>query len=667
MTLSSGSMPEYIFLDGKKHYETGNVKSAEEAWSNLSRDALYGPVSYILLSRAYRKLENLDKAESLLKELLKKHPACAYISSAKQTLVEVLCEEGRSEAVPILMNMLDKASEKDKPSVTFRLAALERRLGNDARAASYYRDLFINYPASVEGLKAADDLASLVVQGKVTRASFSESEQLLRAEKLFTRGRFDLAVNAYEALLKTKPSDVTLMLKLARCMYKDRRNQSAIIILKDILKADNPENVRMEALYLLSLVYWRLDNGKEFESTNKTIMEKGPLRTKRKALFNQGSHHFERGRFAEAQTCFDRLLKMGPDSKTRVALRWKIAWIKYFNQQYKEAADSFQEVRLILPVGKIQNASKYWQARSLIQLNRLKEAEPILKQIIVSDPMGYYGFESADLLRSMKSLPDKNVSARNGFPDVTVSAAENSNVRIAHARKLMEIGLHEFALVNFESLSKSEKTSPAIAFLTAKASYGAHQYQAAHDILAGVFGPFMENPPVDAPSDFLEMAFPRVHFAETTRNAAKHSVDPNLVWAVIRQESRYDPLAVSPAGALGLMQVTPGAAGIGTRGAKIAPSAIANILEPKQNLAIGIRILAKNFHAFGGKLVPAVASYNADIRKVREWVNRNGKMKQDEFIENIPFQETRTYVKKVLAGYRAYSVLHRKKDLAGLW
>jgi soluble lytic murein transglycosylase len=115
------------------------------------------------------------------------------------------------------------------------------------------------------------------------------------------------------------------------------------------------------------------------------------------------------------------------------------------------------------------------------------------------------------------------------------------------------------------------------------------------------------------------------------------------------------------------MQVTPGAAGIGTRGAKIAPSAIANILEPKQNLAIGIRILAKNFHAFGGKLVPAVASYNADIRKVREWVNRNGKMKQDEFIENIPFQETRTYVKKVLAGYRAYSVLHRKKDLAGLW
>jgi soluble lytic murein transglycosylase len=66
-------------------------------------------------------------------------------------------------------------------------------------------------------------------------------------------------------------------------------------------------------------------------------------------------------------------------------------------------------------------------------------------------------------------------------------------------------------------------------------------------------------------------------------------------------------------------------------------------------------------------LVPAVASYNADVKKVREWLRANDKMKQDEFIDNIPYLETRMYVKKVLAGYRAYSRLHMKKDLAGFW
>ncbi len=163
------------------------------------------------------------------------------------------------------------------------------------------------------------------------------------------------------------------------------------------------------------------------------------------------------------------------------------------------------------------------------------------------------------------------------------------------------------------------------------------------------------------------MAFPRIHFTEANRIAAKHSVDPHLVWAVIRQESRYDPSAVSPAGALGLMQVTPEAAGYLRTGGKLPARVIAEILEPKQNLAHGIRILAKNLAGFNGKLIPAVASYNADMRKVREWIRRNGKLKDDEFVENIPFLETGLYVKKVLAGYQAYSTLYRKKDLAGLW
>ena len=100
---------------------------------------------------------------------------------------------------------------------------------------------------------------------------------------------------------------------------------------------------------------------------------------------------------------------------------------------------------------------------------------------------------------------------------------------------------------------------------------------------------------------------------------------------------------------------------------KIPAASIAQILEPKANIAHGTRILAKNLESFKGKIIPAVASYNADIRKVRDWIRRNGKMKQDEFIENIPYLETRIYVKKVLAGYSAYSLLHRKKDLAGLW
>jgi len=91
------------------------------------------------------------------------------------------------------------------------------------------------------------------------------------------------------------------------------------------------------------------------------------------------------------------------------------------------------------------------------------------------------------------------------------------------------------------------------------------------------------------------------------------------------------------------------------------------MLDPKRNLQLGIQVLAKNLRSFNGKIVPSIASYNADIAKVRQWMRRNGNLKQDEFIESIPFAETRMYVKKVLANYHAYNRLYQKKELAGLW
>jgi len=412
-------------------------------------------------------------------------------------------------------------------------------------------------------------------------------------------------------------------------------------------------------------VYWRLDREKDFGFCSAKILEKGSDKLKRKTLFNLGAYYMEKGKLAQAESYFTRLMKMGLDTSQKVDVKWKMAWIKYWNKQYKEAAEAFREARALSPGGKIEPAAKYWQARSLDLSGRANEAQALLKEIAGALPLNYYGIEAARLLKKAK-ISQENKKAAQAFPNTRLTPADDANELVSAANKLMERKLYEFALLNLEALPKSMKSSPAIAFLTAKAAYGAEKYRTAQELLAAAFGPFMENPPEEAPKDFIEMAFPRVHFAEAVRTAEKHSVDPHLVWAIIRQESRYDASVVSPAGAMGLMQVTPAAAGLSKKG-KIPAGAIAEILEPKTNLAHGIRILAKNLEAFKGRIIPAVASYNADIRKVRDWIRRNGKMKQDEFIESIPYLETRIYVKKVLAGYSAYSQLHRKKDLAGLW
>ena len=667
MTIQSGPAQEFIFKEGKGYYDSGQFDRARVTWNNIFPDTLYGPVAYLLLARKSLETGSPDNAEILLKEFLNKHPGSVYQRQARQELADALCRQAKPEAKALLVSMIEKASEKDKPALLSQLGDLEKQLGNYSDAASRYRALSLNYPASVEGLKAADEISWMVFHGKIPKIEFSESDQMSRAARLFAKGRFDLAADTYSALLKTKPGDKALMLKLAQCRYKDRQNQKAISILKEALGGALPEKQRTEALHMLSLIYWRLDKEKDFEFCCNKIVSSGSAAAKKKALFNLGVYNFEKRRFPAAQNYLNKLLAANPEPSVRATAKWKLAWIKYLNREYGPAAEAFHEARKGASAGKIETPSKYWQARSLMSANRLKEAEPLLRDLATNSPLDYYGFEATRLLKSMKVALNSEKKSGQSFPDIRLTSAETSNSHISAALKLMEIGLDGFALINLEALPKSMKSSPAVAFLTARAAYKTEQHRLAHEALSAGFASFMDNPPLNAPAEFIEMAFPRVHLNHTIQVAARHSMNPHLVWAIMRQESRYDASAVSPAGALGLMQITPGAAGLSRSHGKIPTKAIAEILDPKQNVALGIRILSKNLVNFKGKIIPAVAAYNADIRKVRDWLNKNGKMKDDEFIENMPYLETRIYVKKVLAGYRAYDRLYGKKEFAELW
>lgn len=667
LTIATGPIQKYMFEEGLKHFRAGRIDQAHNAWRNLFPDGLYGPAALLLLARAYSAGEDPARSETLLDELLRSRPDSVYSQQAKRMLAEVLCRQRKAEAVPLLTSMIDKAPDKDLPNVLYLLAKLQRQLGNYSDAVVHYRTLFLQYPASVEGLHASDELAWMVVHGKIPRPTFTEKEQLTRARKLFASGRFDLAADSYTYLLKKNPGSTSLLLRLGECRYRGRENQEALRILNGVLQGKPAGKEQTEALYHLTRLYWRLDNSRQFEQCSQKLLEAGDPAMKEKVLFNLGANAYERGLFDRSLAHFSRLLKMTQNRSRKADVYWKVGWIKYRKGQYEEAAEAFRQARLQLPGGRIANGSRYWQARSLMHLNRAGEAKALFEELARSEPLDYYSQGAVTMLGSMGVSLKPGAPRKRSFPDVALKTAELTHRNVSDATTLMESGLYELALVNLEGLPQTMKSSPAIVFLSAKAAYGAQQYRKARDILCRAFAGFMANPPEDAPDEFIEMVFPQVHREATAMAAKKHSVDPNLVWAVIRQESLYDASAVSPAGALGLMQVTPKAAGVVGRHGRIPAEAIAKLLDPAENVAFGVRILSENLKSFKGQIVPAVASYNADIRKVRGWVKKNGNMKQDVFIENIPYLETRVYVKKVLAGYRAYSMLHRKKDIAGLW
>ena len=660
---------QHTFLLGKRALDEGNTAKAEDSWKSIMGDSLYGPVSYLLLARGFARERSFSKSESLVRDFLKLYPSSPYREASLEDLTDYVYLQSKPEATKLLLESIPNASESRKQTIILRLGDMETRSGDFNKALVFYRKLYLMYPAGAEGLQARERINRLVFNGKIGKPEFTEPEILSRAAKLSAAGRHDMASNLYRGLLNKKPTDYALALKYARSLYKDRKNSEAIKALSELLTKKISPETRVEAIYLMSLVYWRIDKDQEFESCCSKILENGASNFKTRALANLAAFNYEKGRLSRAATYYKRLLSETLDLSVKAKIMWRMAWIKYRSRQYNEAAANFREIRELSKDAHMARASKYWEARATTLAGKFDKALPIYRDLAENYLYDYYGSMAQKTLISAKQPVTLHVQAqKRPFPDLRVTPALRSNPLVSNAVKLMNVDLPEFALLNLQALAKNVRSTYPIVFLMAKAAQQAGYYGLAHEIVVSGFSSFVDNPPDDAPREFVELAYPRVHMAETSEHATRGGVDPFLVWAVVRQESRYDAYAVSPAGALGLMQVTPRtASAVTNRTASPNTQVVQELLDPKKNLSVGIKVLAENLRQFKGNVVPAIAAYNADINKVRQWIIRNGRMKQDEFIENIPYSETRLYVKKVLTNLAAYSKIYARKDLAGYW
>jgi soluble lytic murein transglycosylase len=153
---------------------------------------------------------------------------------------------------------------------------------------------------------------------------------------------------------------------------------------------------------------------------------------------------------------------------------------------------------------------------------------------------------------------------------------------------------------------------------------------------------------------FAAYQYPRAYWSRVVQAADAERLDPYVVLALMRQESLFDPTAVSPAAAYGLMQLlVPTASRVAGRQIE----AVA-LVDPTTNITLGARYLRQLLDRFGGNLAKALAAYNGGEEAVAKWERRAPEAPTDEFVESISYRETRHYVKQVLGNYRRYRRLY---------
>jgi soluble lytic murein transglycosylase len=159
-----------------------------------------------------------------------------------------------------------------------------------------------------------------------------------------------------------------------------------------------------------------------------------------------------------------------------------------------------------------------------------------------------------------------------------------------------------------------------------------------------------------------EVMYPLAYWPEVSKEADRSRLDPLLLLSLMREESRFDYEAFSPAGAVGLMQLMPSTAERTARAAGIVLEDSEELFSAETNIVIGAQYFRSLVNEFGS-VTPSLAAYNAGEIAVRKWLLRGDYSSYDEFVEDIPYKETREYVKRIMRSYFHY-ISNNGTDLA---
>jgi soluble lytic murein transglycosylase len=354
------------------------------------------------------------------------------------------------------------------------------------------------------------------------------------------------------------------------------------------------------------------------------------------ALISWGNHHLLRNEVAAYEPLYRTCCERFPEDRQAAYCHWKVAWIAWM-QRKPNARQMLEE-----HVARYPDSEK--RAAALYFLGRYEEAQS-------AQPMSWYA------VLSRKKSPLRTVVSAD-VKAFTPSA--DLKTRIARAGQLESAGLHSWAEFELKYAAEEQPFVAAMELAEVAAGRGAHDEALRY--IKGVARGYLSMPYEAAPERFWRLAFPLPWRADLERYSAANGLDPMLMAALIRQESEFNPRAVSRARAYGLTQVLPSTGRQLSRRLGISRFRADRLFDPSLNLRLGAHHLRSLLDTHDGRWEVTLAAYNAGKSRTDVWQSWYDYREPAEFVETIPFTETRTYVAVVLRNADVYRRLYRRTN-----
>jgi soluble lytic murein transglycosylase len=591
--------------DGKSDLDAGRVEESIRELEVAQKEfPLLGDYALFYLSSAYQKLGDHAKALAAVRSLLERYAESPLVRKSRSIEAAEAKEMPGEDALKIFGEYVKDYPDDEKAAMTYGI--LLKQTGEKAQAAAVFKKVYI-----MAGAFSDQALAELKAED-ITPEDLNDRASNLIKNYEYKEAERDL-LRALSMDCGKDRDDIQRTLGYA--LFRQKRYDEAAAVYKKI----DDTYARARSLY-------RAGDKERFASVLDDLTARKDRRAGGLMLAFAADKRREKdidGALKLYETVFEGF---PPD---REEAMWGMGWTYYLSGDYRKAAEMFSKLQGAYDDPKYL----YWKARSL---EALGEDTKGLYASLSKAGDNYYS--AVAFARSKGKLIGTGASARER--DIE-PPADNRHL-FDRVEALLALDMTDEAVVELGCLSKKVDSLAGTDYVVARLLQ-LGQYRMAIGIATR--GRYSD--------ELRRFWYPLAYWEDVETIAKKQGIDPFMLLAVMREESRFDAAAKSVAGARGLMQIMPGTAYRLDKTLKLGIRRPSQIHDAENNITLGAFYLKSLFNEFRS-FARVLAAYNAGEAITRQWEQRGNYKFDDEFIEDIPYPETRNYVKKVITSYFQY-------------
>lgn len=662
-------LKEYALLEiGEAYYEAGQYPQAAEAYRKmiaLFPTSLLVPRAKLMIGKSWLKAEKYPEAIKAFRALVDNFPDSPEAPEARFLI-------GRS----------------------FQ----EQKKWGEAYLA--YEETDLHYPLTYFGQRARAGIAYLKkTYGKKLPVFFTSPQALFKKGlAYFDKGDYESATNIFRRLAWQYPKNKLVKeawLMLGRAELQQNRFSTAISEFNRATEEDRA--LGGQANYYLGISYGQRGNYElAVAALRKVVEDYSDSKLAADAAYWLAYYQELSGKNNDALLGYYQLIKNYPYSQNVPEAIWRLGRLYYWSGDFQNAA-TYLHLGQLYPAGESSPRCYFFEAKALERLGNRSAALEVYKKLADRFDHSYYSHRARQKLKEY------------GLPELASSPFHEEDFSLV-LKKIADGGLEELLAVMeiWEQTNQAQlqdPVNPAISQHLEKyralsalglASYAAAEARYAVELASGVEAECSQTKmgemlirsgeyrqPIafahrkvreavihgkqkTLPKKTWQIAYPRGYWKEVAEKSRFFGLDPYLVLAVIREESRFNHKAVSSSNARGLMQIMPKTGQSIAKDLKIKSYRLSRLFDPPTNIEMGSYYLSSLIKRFDNNFYLALAGYNGGPNRISRylssWYNGNlGLVDIDEFVESLPVRETRLYVQKVMESYFEYKRIYDRK------